>query len=219
MSFLFNRDEILPNTCMVPFTNFTTHDTKNEENPKKGIIQFLRKTLLPPGYKNLEDKNLSPFLRIKKNKIFFTIPAMEASINSRWYQAMAYWIRPLGLYAMFLILFTNLPEYLSYEARIDDSIYRRFVNVRIGIFYYIGAYLLAIEVVQIIKYKKKYFTMFNIFDLSSIILGILVFSLRCFLDITNNYYDNDIFEKFDVISATVVLILWIEMVCLMAFET
>jgi hypothetical protein len=211
---------------MVPFTNFTTHNTKNDGKPKKGIIQFLRNTLLPPGYKNLEDKNLSPFLRIKKNKTFFTIPAIEASINSRWYQAMAYWIRPLGLYAMFLILFTNLPEYNFYNnygiieegfvgARIDSIIYERFVNVGIGVFCYIGAYLLAIEVMQIIKYKKKYFTMFNIFDLSSIILGIIVFSLRLSLDITTNY-DN---YNLRATGAIVVLILWIEMVCLMAFET
>ncbi|PKY58837.1 hypothetical protein RhiirA4_513681 [Rhizophagus irregularis] len=79
------REDILPDIYMVPFPNFTTRDTKIEgKSKKKGIVHFLRKTLFPPGYKNLEDKYLSPFLQINKsNEAFFTIPAIEAVINSR----------------------------------------------------------------------------------------------------------------------------------------
>src|SRR4051812_27031734 len=94
---------------MVPFINFTTPDTIIEGRSKKGIIHLLKKTLFPPGYKNIEGECFSPLLRIKKNKeTFFGIPSIEAAINSRWYQAMAYWIRPLSLYAIFLIQFTTL---------------------------------------------------------------------------------------------------------------
>src|SRR4051812_48660738 len=104
---------------MVPLINFTTHDAKIERKLKKGIIHFVRKTLFPPSYKNLEDKYFSPFLRIKKNeKSFFSIPAIEAAINSRWHQTMAYWIRPLVLYAIFLILYNTLPltmKFLNFE--------------------------------------------------------------------------------------------------------
>ncbi|CAB4379748.1 unnamed protein product [Rhizophagus irregularis] len=79
------REDISPDTYyMVPLPNFTTYDAKIEGKSRKGIIHFLRKTLFPPGYKNLGDDNISPFLQIKKNeKVFFSIPAIEAAINSR----------------------------------------------------------------------------------------------------------------------------------------
>ncbi|CAG8705826.1 2007_t:CDS:2 [Rhizophagus irregularis] len=147
------REDISPNTYMVPLPNFTTHDTKVEGKIKKGIIPFLRKTLFPPGYKNLEDGNFSSFLRIKKNEnAFFTIPSIEAAINSRWYQAMAYWIRPLGLYAIFLILFAIIPQFKPVVAvdttgdtiilTIDTTTYS-LEQIGIGIFYYIGIFLLG----------------------------------------------------------------------------
>ncbi|PKY54165.1 hypothetical protein RhiirA4_472820 [Rhizophagus irregularis] len=80
------KENIIPDIRIVPLINFTTHNTKIEGKSKKGVLHFLRKTLFPPGYKNLEDKNFSPLLQIKKNeKSFLHIPAIEASINSRWY--------------------------------------------------------------------------------------------------------------------------------------
>ncbi|CAG8729898.1 1909_t:CDS:2 [Rhizophagus irregularis] len=169
------RGDILPDIYMVPFPNFTTRDTKIEgKSKKKGIVHFLRKTLFPPGYKNLEDKYLSPFLQINKsNEAFFTIPAIEAVINSRWYQAMAYWIGPLSLYTIFFILFASLPVFINNKT----EMYKISEIIGFAIFYYIGIYLLMIEFMQIRKYKIKYITIFNIFNLSSIILGIIVFSL------------------------------------------
>ncbi|RGB40321.1 hypothetical protein C1646_753500 [Rhizophagus diaphanus] len=85
--------------CMVPLANFTTYNStikeKIEGEADKGrierFIHFLRVLILPPGYKNLDDKDFSPFLQIKKSGIsFYEIPAMEATINARWLQAMEY---------------------------------------------------------------------------------------------------------------------------------
>ncbi|PKY55695.1 hypothetical protein RhiirA4_505088 [Rhizophagus irregularis] len=85
--------------CMVPLANFTTYNStikeKIEGEADKGrierFIHFLRVLILPPGYKNLDDKDFSPFLQIKKSEIsFYEIPAMEATINARWLQAMEY---------------------------------------------------------------------------------------------------------------------------------
>ncbi|PKY54861.1 hypothetical protein RhiirA4_427076 [Rhizophagus irregularis] len=85
------REDISPDTYIVPLPNFTTHDIKIEGKFKNGIIHFLRKTLFPPVYKNLGDENFSPFLRIKKNeRAFFSIPAIEATINSRWLFLLGY---------------------------------------------------------------------------------------------------------------------------------
>jgi hypothetical protein len=169
----------------------------------------LKKALFPPGYKYLEDKDLSPFLQMKNNKkAFFTIPAIEASINSRWYQAMKYWIRPLGLYAIFLILFTTIPQYILFQDKYntDDKLII-FSITGIGVFYYIGLYLLIIEYRQIMKYKFKYITIFNLFDLCSIILGIIIFSLSISVNRT------DIGELIVYLFAITTLIFWVEMVC------
>ncbi|EXX67326.1 hypothetical protein RirG_115410 [Rhizophagus irregularis DAOM 197198w] len=95
------RHEELHNLYMVPITNFTTHNhnSKVEVKFKKEIIHLLRMILFPPGYKSLEETSFSPFLRIKKSeKAFFSIPAMEAVINSRWPQAMTYLMLPLGMF-------------------------------------------------------------------------------------------------------------------------
>lgn len=205
---------------MVPLPNFTTHDTKIEGKPKKGIIPFLRNTLFPPSYKDLEDKNFSPFLQTNKNEKAF-VPAIEATINSRWYQAMTYWIKPLSLYAIFLILYTTIP-FLFEKGNViltEDTtknmdfkeniikIYFTAVIIGIGIFYYIGLYLLIIEFMQIRKYKIKYITILNLFDLCSIILGIIALSLSSFTAINMG------------IGYTIVtLILWIEMVSFITFE-
>ncbi|RGB40315.1 hypothetical protein C1646_663957 [Rhizophagus diaphanus] len=68
------REDILPDIYMVPFPNFTTRETKIEgKSKKKGIVHFLRNTLFPPGYKNLEDKYLSPFLQINKTNIIIVL--------------------------------------------------------------------------------------------------------------------------------------------------
>lgn len=161
----------------------------------------MKKTFFPPCYKNFGDEKFSPFLQIKKNEeVFFNIPAIEAAINSRWHEAMAYWIRPLGLYAIFLILFAIIPQFYQ-EQDITE-----FTQVGIVIFYYIGLYLLVNEFMQIRKYKVKYITIFNLFDLSSIILGMVAFS-SLFINI----------DPMGIIYSVVTLILWIEMVCFMTF--
>ncbi|POG63511.1 hypothetical protein GLOIN_2v1685950, partial [Rhizophagus irregularis DAOM 181602=DAOM 197198] len=96
---------------------------------------------------------------------FFNIPSMGATINSRWRQAMKYWVGPLGLYIVFLIIFSTLSQiYLS-----DNLNYGLNITM-IVIFYYIGTYLLLIELMQMVKYRSKYFTIFNMLDLCSIFL-------------------------------------------------
>ncbi|CAB4436753.1 unnamed protein product [Rhizophagus irregularis] len=140
------KENIIPDIRIVPLINFTTHNTKIEGKSKKGVLHFLRKTLFPPGYKNLEDKNFSPLLQIKKNeKSFLHIPAIEASINSRC------------------------------------------------------------EFMQIKKYNTTYITKFNVFDIGSIILGIIVFSIALDLDSSADYI------AFSYLLIITCFILWIEM--------
>ncbi|CAB5346798.1 unnamed protein product [Rhizophagus irregularis] len=207
------RHEELHNLYMVPITNFTTHNhnSKVEVKFKKEIIHLLRMILFPPGYRSLEETSFSPFLRIKKSKkAFFSIPAMEAVINSRWPQAMTYLMLPLGLYVAFLILFDTISWfYLSDDLPLFASI--------LVMFYYIGTYLLAIEIRQIIKYRTKYITIFNVFDIGSIIFAIIVALMILANNIIENYSINIVTISTDVIVgliSTTTLILWIEMLLL-----
>ncbi|PKK62829.1 hypothetical protein RhiirC2_855423 [Rhizophagus irregularis] len=125
-------------------------------------------------------------------------------------QAMTYLMLPLGLYVAFLILFDTISWfYLSDDLPLFASI--------LVMFYYIGTYLLAIEIRQIIKYRTKYITIFNVFDIGSIIFAIIVASMILANNIIENYSINIVTISTDVIVgliSTTTLILWIEMLLL-----
>jgi hypothetical protein len=133
---------------------------------------------------------------------------MEAVINSRWGQTKEYWEGPLCLYVIFLILFSSLSYYISSDKGIDKPI-----RTGIGMFYYIGTYLLTIELMQMKRYKKKYFTIFNMFDLFSIVFGIVIFALLLKKAYNNASGISD--ELATILTTVTILILWIEMVCYM----
>jgi hypothetical protein len=204
---------------MVPLPNFTTYNPKVRKKTKKNLIGILltilyclRKPFIPPNYQDLNDKDYSAFLRIEKNENeFFNIPSMGATINSRWRQTMKYWVGPLGLYIVFLIVFATLSQiYLS------DNLNYGINKTMTVIFYYVGTYLLTIELMQMVKYKSKYFTIFNMLDLCSIILGMIVFTLilltRIF-DIVKGISN----ETIIILTTITILMLWIELVCLIIF--
>ncbi|CAB5346736.1 unnamed protein product [Rhizophagus irregularis] len=202
------RENILPDIYMVPLPNFTTHNFRVVEKDGKGIFKGIKNFIyllgyifLPPGYKKLEDKYFSSFHQIKKReKEFFRVPAIEAAINSRWRDTMAYWMGPLYFYAIFLTYFS----YLSQLLLNGDEEFNALIKIGIGIFYYTGIYLLIIEFRQIKKYRTKYITTFNIIDLSSIILGLIVFSLISFTVRTSN-------ETIMILTSMTTLVLWIEL--------
>ncbi|PKC62832.1 hypothetical protein RhiirA1_457209 [Rhizophagus irregularis] len=207
-------DEELHNIYMVPLPNFTTYNTnitKKFRGKLGTIFYWLRKTLFPPGYKNLSDKDLSPFLQInKKNKgAFFNAPVMEAVITLRWKQTKYYWMISLLFYSTFLILFAFSVINDDDLIETENDFFIILDRIYMGIFYYAGIYLLIIEFMQMKKYKTEYFKIFNIFDLCSIMLGIIVFTLISIksFDETNGVDG----EGIVVLMTLTTLILWIEM--------
>ncbi|GBC02300.1 hypothetical protein RclHR1_04550007 [Rhizophagus clarus] len=206
------RDEELSNIYVVP--NFTTYDSNIEEKPR-GILRiisyylyYLGKILLPPNYKNLENRNLKPFLSVGCKSKYFDNPVIEAVMTSRWEQAKIFWMIPLIKYIIFLFLFSFLSQlYLSDD---DDKNKHNATNmIMVGIFYYVGLYLLKIEFMQMKKYKIKYFTLFNVFDLCSITLGIIVFTLLFVKSFGKPIGIND--EDIVILVTTTILILWAEL--------
>jgi hypothetical protein len=214
---------------MVPLPDFTTHDPKTKEKTvKRGLLEYLEillesllewreilyggylKFIFPPFYKDLDDNEFSRFLQIEKNNgTFFSIPTMEAVINSRWKQTKRYFMIHLIYYVVFLVSFSLLSWfYLS-----DNYQSKTYRLIMVAIFYSSGIYLLIVEIMQVAKYGRKYFTLFNLFDLCSIILGIIIFSLifaNSIKKINGFNYEWAIFA-----TSVIALLLWIEMVCLM----
>jgi hypothetical protein len=170
--------------------------------------------LLPPGYKNLSNEDLSPFLRIdKKSKgVFFDVPVMEAVITSRWKQTKNYWMISLLLYTAFLfpIVFSTSVNGIN-GGLVEHNLNMILDFMIICISHYAAMYLLTIEFMQMKKYKKEYFTIFNIFDLCSITLGVIVSILSEVIlhDETNRINC----EGIVILMTVTTLILWIEMVC------
>ncbi|GET04146.1 hypothetical protein GLOIN_2v1483623 [Rhizophagus clarus] len=160
-----------------------------------------------PFNKNLNEEDLSPFLQIEKNENeFFNIPSMEAAINSRWRQTLRYWVGPLSTYIILLIVFSTLSQiFLSNDGLLPRNEY----GFGIYVIYHNGAQLL---IMQMASYKSKYFTIFNMLDLISIILVIIDFTLillaRLFglsIGISN--------EIMIILTTVTILILWIKLRC------
>lgn len=139
---------------------------------------------------------------------------MEAVITSRWKQTKYYWMIHLLFYSTLLILIA-----FSYFFNEDSGIGMKVVDtlkiilnyIYIVILCYIEISLLVIEFMQMKKYKTKYFTIFNIFDLCSIMLSIIVFTLMSIKSLDET--DRIDGEGIVVLITITTLILWIEMVC------
>ncbi|GBC20722.2 hypothetical protein GLOIN_2v1483623 [Rhizophagus irregularis DAOM 181602=DAOM 197198] len=151
-----------------------------------------------------------PNLLLKNKSAFFNVSVVEAVITSRWEQTKNYWMIPLLVYSTFLALFAYLPPFFldgNYELGGGIDIINM---INMGIFYYAGLYLLIAEFMQMKKYKTEYFILFNIFDLCSILLGIIVFTLTIVKSFDETNRING--EGIVILTTVTTLILWIEMI-------
>ncbi len=225
---------------MVPLLNFTTNKYKSSEskpnNIQSMIWYFITNILFPISYKKLKkDENFSSFLQTIQNieykSLFFKIPAMEAVMASRWRPTKFYWRISFTLYFFYLGLFSYLSWFYLGEKRSIGKA-TEVINILIMIlFYYIGIYLLVIEVKQMIEYKITYFTgykpreqhkrfkynfskllinLFNLLDVFSIVFGIITLTIILINSYTQSNLINN--EALVVLSSFTVLILWIQVV-------
>uniref|UniRef100_U9TLM1 Ion transport domain-containing protein n=1 Tax=Rhizophagus irregularis (strain DAOM 181602 / DAOM 197198 / MUCL 43194) TaxID=747089 RepID=U9TLM1_RHIID len=195
------RNEELSNIYIVPFLfKETTHDSKDED---KRIIRIIKKSfrlllrlLLLRGYSYKESSQFFSFLQKnqhKGNREYFNAPIVEAFITSKWLQARNHWGIRLMFYTTFLFLFSFLSQLFLSDNDYQNKHNATFMTV-VGIFYYVGTYLLIIEFMQIY----------------SIVLGISVFTL-IFVKSFNE--TSGINHKYIVVLLTVTtLILWTEMI-------
>lgn len=125
---------------------------------------------------------------------------------------MKYLVGPLGLYIIFLVSFSALTQFhLS-----NDHYTINFPTIFYS-FYYNGAYLLLIKLMQMAKHKSNCLKLlYNILELCSIILGMIVFTLVSLMgtfDIAIGISRQTII----ILTTITISILWFELVCLMVF--
>jgi hypothetical protein len=105
-------------------------------------------------------------------------PATEAIIDFRWQKARNFFFFLFLRFLVFAFCFMFISwEYLSHE--IISEKFRNFLVALIFIFYYIAAYLLVTESIQLYYHgpRKFFFNIFNIFDVCSILLPVIVMSI------------------------------------------
>jgi hypothetical protein len=66
---------------------------------------------------------------------------------------------------------------------------------------------------RMVKYRSRYFTIFNMLDLCSIILGIIAFTLISLVRIFGILANGISNEAIIILTTVTILLLWIELVC------
>jgi hypothetical protein len=207
---------------VVPLPGFTINRIQNkketEYNYKKIILNILWFIFLPRWYriKRSERSKLSPFSRMilyENNDDIYDNPAIEAVINFRWKKAKNFFIFLFLRFFIFAACFGLVSRaYLDHSTIISEN----FLVTSIIIFYYLAGYLLVTEVLQF-SYRgpKKYFKqIFNIFDVISVIVPVIVMSIML-----KEFQFSDSFRRVESVDTRLtvgisfsIFILWVELV-------
>ncbi|PKC14766.1 hypothetical protein RhiirA5_409011 [Rhizophagus irregularis] len=127
--------------------------------------------------------------------IIFDNPFIEAVMTLRWRQAKIYWMIPLIFYIIYIFLFSFLSQlYLSDND--DENKHNSTFMTVVGIFYYVGIYLLIVEFMQMRNYKlNTSFNEINEINNQGIVILLTVTTLLLWIEmgaILSAYYWNTI---------------------------
>ncbi|CAG8587113.1 9879_t:CDS:2 [Diversispora eburnea] len=213
---------------MVPLPDFTVYpqEIKDQEVNLLGLpMRLLRLLIWPRSYIVKKESKLSPFLRVikrDKNGITFDNPAIEAVIDFKWGAARNHFLRHAALYFTFAMLFGIITGAVknTWFGQISQD------NTDIGmkiiiffltsIFYYLGYYLLASEIIQM-KHNgiKQYISVYNFFDLASVIMPICTYTSGLVIHSGNTTVAQE--KEFTIAVAFTVLVMWMELFLLLRF--
>ncbi|GES84549.1 hypothetical protein GLOIN_2v1769896 [Rhizophagus clarus] len=171
---------------VVPLPRFTVNDISKEKidyNIFKIILNLIWFIFIPRWYKvGREDRDkLSPFSRViryENNDDIFDNPSTEAIIDFHWKEARNFSFLLLLRFLIFSICFVLVSwAYCAHENIIVGT--HSFLAILIVIFYYLAAYLLITEFIQLYyNGPRDYFNnVFNGFDLISLIFPTVVMTL------------------------------------------
>ncbi|CAI2162514.1 19915_t:CDS:10 [Funneliformis geosporum] len=199
---------------VVPLPDFTVFPTKATDRTYNNWmipLKLIKIIFLPRLYLVNDKSYFSPcleFLSKNKNEQLYDNPSMEACIDFKWGAARNHFLRHFALFIAFSFTFA----YVSGNSE-------GFAFPRV-LFFYLGYYLLATELVQS-KHEglKKYFSIYNLLDLASIILAVVTMINFVIF----RYNDNDQNEKNEntdeikngiILQAFAILLLWLELLLL-----
>jgi hypothetical protein len=167
---------------VVPLPEFTINRIPQQDKLKRKIfLNILLFLFVPRWYKigRNEKNKLSPFARVvqyENNDDIYDNPATEAIIDFRWQRARTFFFFLFLRFLLYILCFGLVSwAYLDHSTIINVD----FLILLIVVFYYLAIYLSATEIIQLIFHgPRKYFeSIYNIFDIFSIILPVIVMSI------------------------------------------
>ncbi|CAG8619579.1 7145_t:CDS:2 [Cetraspora pellucida] len=173
---------------VVPLPNFTTTERmlSDVRRINRTIIQ---KLIVLPKYLYFKDEDYSPFIRIIKKvdlDILCENPSLGAVINWMWYSSKSYWSRTLYSFILYFLIYSIISWAYIAHLQITGALQHFPIMTIIVLFYYLSYNHIAIELSQLYHNKKYFSDLFNLVDLSSLIIPICIFSY-----ILINYYTFD----------------------------
>ncbi|CAG8505382.1 15596_t:CDS:2 [Funneliformis mosseae] len=214
---------------MVPLPDFTVFPVEIHDKPGFWSIPMVMLKLLLWPRKHLieQEENLSPFLRMIRNDYTTEIydnPSIAAVIDFKWKEAKTYFVRQVMTYLAFGLSYIILSN--SIEGLGNPQTSKRNLAL-VVIFYYFGFYLLNTERVQL-KYLgwRRYFNVYNFFDLFSVILPFISASIQIYYKLLA-YFRYEIHsvasyfelnqENFIIFNAFTILVMWMEIILLLRY--
>ncbi|CAG8443013.1 9129_t:CDS:2 [Funneliformis caledonium] len=214
---------------MVPLPDFTVFpDGIHDKRRFWSIPIVLLKLLFWPRNHIIEQEGkLSPFLRMIRNDYTTEIydnPSIAAVIDYKWNVARTYFVRQALTYLAFGLSYTILSNTMEQFVRPQIPNY---IIALVVLFYWLGFYLLNTERVQL-KYVgwRRYFSVYNFFDLFSVILPFTAASIQLYYNLSDyfryksnaitSYFELDQ-EMFTIFDSFTTLTIWLEAFLLLRY--
>ncbi|CAG8570031.1 12296_t:CDS:2, partial [Acaulospora morrowiae] len=218
-----HESNVLTTVRIVPLPDFTVYPPGVIKDHKKKplLLRILKIMFWPRNYVITDDEDCSPFLRViqrDNSSMMFDNPAMAAVIDYKWPPARNHFIRHSVIFIIFALTF-----FIVTGALHEGSDVRPDVNSRVNIafqvlLFYLGYYLLITEFIQL-KHQGllRYLTIYNFFDLSSVILPMVVVIAADIMFMGGGTLSSLLLMEYSIATAFTTLIIWGEMFLLLRF--
>ncbi|CAB4409308.1 unnamed protein product [Rhizophagus irregularis] len=230
------NSSLINQVYMVPLPDFTVYPEKVFEDKRvenwKIPFKFLKLLFWPRGHVLKKKHHLSPFLRMIREDNgaeIYDNPSMAAVIDFKWKAARNHFLRHALIYVIFAFLFALISGAIK---GLDEQITSvSWILVLFALFYWLGFYLLNTERIQL-KYEgwRRYFGLYNFFDLFSVIFPLVMTSLDIYFAIVHPDPDEDpeAFQEqaekivkddqiFTIFNSFAVLVMWFELFLLLRY--
>ncbi|CAI2165825.1 1963_t:CDS:2, partial [Funneliformis geosporum] len=220
----FATPSLINQVYMVPLPDFTVYpegiDDKREEYWKIPF-KLIKLLIWPRGHIIRREEKLSPFLRMIRNDnsaAIYDNPSIAAVIDFKWNAARKYFLRHVFVYFAFALTYALITSAIKGSNRVIAKV-EAYLNVYSFLaymfFYWLGFYILNTERVQL-KYDgwKRYLSVYNFFDLFSVILPLITATLQSSGMVENNPH---IYRNFTILNSFTILTMWMELFLLLRY--